>query len=93
MSTLSIDDTTRGQSIATDGTLTGITLTETPTDKADRETFCLVDTTDDGDVVLFNLLLYTNTMGRALMTAANIPFTNLVVQGIPAGATFDLEYT
>ena len=93
MTTLLIDDTSRGQSIATDGTLTGITLTETPTNKADIETFCLVDTTDDGDVTLFNLLLYTNTSGRELLTNGNIPFTNLVLQSIPAGAMFDLECT
>jgi hypothetical protein len=93
MTSLTVNDTSRGQVVLTGGTLNGITLNNTPDDKSNREYFCLVNNTPNGDQVLFNLLISANPVGRNLMTNANIPYSNLVVKSIPAGAIFDFEYT
>jgi hypothetical protein len=93
MTSLTVNASNRGQVVLTNGTLNGITINNTPDDKSDREYFCLVNNTPNGNQVLFNLLISTNPVGRNLMTNASISYTNLTVQSIPAGSIFDFEYT
>jgi hypothetical protein len=88
--TITVTEADRGTEIQTNGILGKVTLTAVPTSYDPSEHFCLVA---DGDVK-FNQNISTSykSAGSILMQDENIQFTSLVLQDIPAGASFDLDF-
>jgi hypothetical protein len=103
MTTVTIDETSRGTIIATDEMLTVITLKSVPTQYA-NDYFCLVNQyigkdANDNDVVLeeyvlFNLHIATSpvSVDSNLMSGGRMRFANLVVKEIPPGSSFEVQH-
>jgi hypothetical protein len=103
MPTVTVDETSIGQILATDGALKSITLKTVPTQYG-RDYFSLVNQyigkdANNNDVVLQENSLYTFHVssspvspGSVLMTNGRSLFSNLVLKDIPPGCSFDIEY-
>jgi hypothetical protein len=103
MTTVTIDETQRGQIIATEEMLTSITLKSVPTQYG-NDYLCLVNQyigkdENDNDVVLeeyalFNLHIATShaSVDTNLMSGGRMRFANLVVKDIPPGSSFEIEH-
>jgi hypothetical protein len=103
MTTVTIDETSRGTIIATEEMLTSITLKAVPTQYG-NDYLCLVnqylakDENDNPYVVeehtLFNLHVATSHFGvdSNLMSGGRMRFANLVVKDIPPGSSFEVEH-
>ena len=90
--TLPVDNTKRGVTIANNGHLNSITLTGIPTQYF-TQGFELVDDSDPGnEVTLFLMYIPTSpvSVNSILMSNAGIPFVNLTVKNIADGSTFNV---
>jgi hypothetical protein len=89
--TLPVDNTKRGTTIANNGHLNSITLTGIPTQYF-TQGFELVDDSSGADVTLFCIYIPTSpvSVNSVLMSNAGIPFVNLTVKNIADGSTFNV---
>jgi hypothetical protein len=103
MTTVTIDETSRGTTIASEEMLTSITLKSVPTQYG-NDYLCLVNQVlgkdqNDNDVVLqenalFNQHIATShvSVDSNLMSGGRSRFANLVVKDIPPGSSFEIEH-
>jgi hypothetical protein len=103
MTAITVDETSRGQIVATENMLTSITLKSVPTQYG-NDYICLVNQflvqDEDGNPVvveenvLFNLHIATShvSVDSNLMSGGRMRFANLVVKEIPPGSSFEVEY-
>ena len=89
--TLPIDQTSRGTTIANNGHLNNITLTGIPTHYF-TDGFTLVDDSGSEVVTLFHIFIPTSyvSINSILMSNASIPFVNLTVKEIADGSAFSI---
>jgi hypothetical protein len=103
MGMISVDESQRGQILATEEILIGITLKTVPTRFNSEEYFTLVDgyfiqDAQSNPVLiqemrLFNLHISTSPFSpdSVLMTNGRMRFANLILKDIPTGCTFEIE--
>ena len=89
--TLPVDQTSRGTTIANNGQLNSITLTGIPS-QYQTGGFTLVDDSTPDEVTLFHIFIPTSyiSVNSVLMSNANISFVNLTVKNIADGSTFNV---
>src|SRR5215831_25706 len=102
MGTITVDDTQRGQILATEEMLIGITLKKVPT-TFDTDYFSITDgyyiQDESGNPVLvqemplYNIHVSTSHIApdSVLMANGRMRFANLILRNIPAGCSFDIE--
>jgi hypothetical protein len=92
MATVTVTTDDIGNSIATNGTLTGIVLDTVPTGYREAN-FTLIDATTGR--VWYNADLSTGPVSASsvLLVSGSIPFADLTLQSLPPGASLDIMTT